>query len=91
MARKKRLEGVESARVATVFGLGNLAPSYLQFVQLWLNVDEALGLIGFYQSVAALTAAKNPIPDSWITTAIVNPLEASKWRRFDLKRLLPPR
>lgn len=69
-----------------MFGLGDSAPDYDGFVQLWLNADDILASRAFYAAVAALVSAGESIPDDWIAAAVDNPVEASKWRRFDLRR-----
>lgn len=86
MAGKKRLEGADAATVAAVYGLGGAVPDYLQFTQLWLNADHQLAKRAFYTAVAALVGNGESIPDDWIAAAVPNPIEASQWRRFDLKR-----
>ena len=88
MAGKKRLEGVHSSAVASVYGLGGLIPTYLQFVQLWLNIDSALSRKGFYTAVASLTTTGTTIPDGWIIEAILDPAEATKWKHYELKRTI---
>lgn len=86
MASKKRIEGATSAQVASVYGLGNVTPTYSQFVQLWLNIDSVLNRNGFYSAVSATVGNGESLPDQWIEAAIPNPVEASQWKRFDLKR-----
>ncbi len=88
MDRKKRIEGTDTALVASIYGLGAAVPTYQQFVQLYLNMETVLGRDGFYQSVAAMVGSGDGLPDGWIKAAISNPIEVSKWRRHDLKRNL---
>lgn len=86
MARGKSLAGVEAARVAAVYGLGGFTPSYDEFVSLYLNLPDRVAAENFHRAVAAAVAGGEPIPDDWIASATEDPTEASRWRRWDLRR-----
>jgi hypothetical protein len=76
-----------TSEVAAVHGLGGTAPTYDQFVQLWLNLPTTQAALNFNRAVATIAAVgEQPLPDEWIRAAIPDRLEASRWRRWDLQR-----
>lgn len=89
MAPGKRVAGSEASRVAAVYGLGGLIPTYDQFVQLYLNSDSALHRLTFHRTLAnAVADPRNrlQLPDEWITATTEDPSEVRSWRMWDTKR-----
>ena len=88
MDSKKRSAGIEVAEVASIYGISS-GLSYDDFVGLWLNIETIRARQAFDMSRAfRVGLGDEGIPDDWIHAATTNPIEASKWKSFDLKRTL---
>lgn len=69
------------------YGLGATAVTYDRFVQLWLNLPAVTAATNFNRTLAHIIATnRSALPDSWITAAVPDRIEASRWRQWDMRR-----
>lgn len=72
--------------VAYHYGLGGRVPSYEETISLYLNIPELNNAESFRQFAVATTASDGSLPFEWLSAAVPNPVDAAKWKNWDLKR-----
>jgi hypothetical protein len=76
-------------QVARWCGLGGLVPDYEQLYALYLNVPDGENRECFREfTVHTAAAPGGALPYEWLEAAIPNPVEATRWKNWDLRRSL---
>lgn len=75
------------SQIAFWFGLGGRVPTYEESYCLHLNVPDVGNRESFRQFNVQLAAGPNgSLPPEWLDAAVPNPIEAFKWKNWDLRR-----